>query len=112
MQTRDHTCLSFASHFSDPDRLPLSLGPGARQDPPPRAPSPLSSVRACVPGALVFLCDVYPTFGRERKHILQQFPEQECAGEKFLRTCMSHKVSILPVDSSDNLTTYRILGWK
>lgn len=33
MRTRDGICLSFSSHFSNPDRLPSSLGPGVQPGP-------------------------------------------------------------------------------
>lgn len=108
MRTRDGICLSFSSHFSNPDRLPSSLGPGVQPGPSTGALSPLSTVGARVPMALVSLCCIYLHSSGER----EQFPDEECVGEKFLRNCMSDKVSILSLGTSTNLAIHRFLGCK
>lgn len=105
MGTRDRMCLSFASHFSNPDWLPPSLGPFGWV-------LPLCPLLEFV--ALWPLCPsiMFTSQFRGGGCIFQPLPEKVCKREKFLRTCMSEKFSILPLDISDNLATYRILGWK
>lgn len=95
MGTRDCICLSFVPDFSDPDWLPPSLGLGARLDPSPGAPSPLSFGAVSLwpsSSSVVFTLQ----FGGGR-HILQKFPKKQHAGQNFLRTCMSDKAFILPL---------------